>query len=403
LSFDVERLRSEFVSHRLIFYLVSFYAGYFFGWWAVVLVRDNFLVYRTLIFPTLGGVNDDGHIIDDWYRKYRRAFSTDGYNVDEWYRRYRRDFMPDFSGRIFEDSKSIPRSVDSPVRNFEYVGHGGVTNNSCGQFLGWVGCLQHPKHKNGLIWAYKVFKSCDSPRCSLCARFGWASRLASSVEARLVAASKVLGDIEHAVCSFPKKDYYLSYKQMKNGCIQILKSCSFLGGFMIFHAKSFGKYRPHFHVLGVIGAVGGAERCRHCKGADCYQCDGIEGRCYRAYADTGYIIRVFDKRKTIRGTISYEADHCTIDYSKRRFRVSTWWGCMAYANLSRLGIKVEKSHLRCPECGSDCGPIEYFGSRKFNLERDSRGFVAASFEPPAEDGKIVWQVRESFNPSEEDE
>ena len=76
---------------------------------------------------------------------------------------------------------------------------------------------------------------------------------------------------------------------------------------------------------------------------------------------------------------------------------------MGYSNLSRLGIKVEKSHLRCPECGSDCGPIEYFGSRKFNLERDSRGFVAASFEPPTEDGKIVWQVRESLIPSEENE
>lgn len=351
---------------------------------------------------SLGSSEDES--IRSWWETYRKDVSSALREIDAWYEQFRRDFVPDRSGRV-QLSKSVQKSVDAPVRNvpvrkFEYVGHGDVTNSSCGRFLGFSGCL-NPKHKNGLIWAYKVFKSCDSPKCSRCYKFGWASRLASFVEPRLIAASKVFGDIEHVVCSLRKEDHDLSYEEMKNKVIQVLKSCSFLGGFMILHAKSFGKFRPHFHCLLVVGAIGGAERCRHCKGGDCYRCDGIEGRCLRAYADTGYIVRVFDKRKTLGGTVKYESSHCTINYHKRRFRVSTWWGVMGYSNFSKLGVEVEKRRLLCPQCQSVCGPIEYLGGRTFDLDRDSVDFVRASLEPRSEGGKIVWRVRESVKPLEE--
>ena len=332
--------------------------------------------------------------IEDWFDRYKIDCFPISKEVDDWYSLYRKDFMPSVSGRVDLGVKSVQRRVDAPVRNFEYAGHGGVTNfKKCGKFLWLIGCLLHDP-----IWAFKVLSSCDSPKCSRCVK-SWAGRLAGDVAARLVAASEVNGDVEGGVISLRKEDVDLGYKQMKAKCIEILKSCTIHSGYMMLHGKSFGKYRPHFHWLGWVGAVGGAERCRHCQGGDCYACDGIEGRCYKVYQDTGYIVRVFDKRKTIRGTVSYEAKHCTIDYSKRRFRVGVWFGNVAYSNYCNLGVKVEKARLKCPECGSSGGRIDYVGDRVFDLDVDSPNFVRVSREPLVEGGKVVWVVHE-FKASE---
>jgi hypothetical protein len=307
--------------------------------------------------------------------------------------------MPSRSGTVSKASKPVPRGVDIPVRNFEYVGHGGVTNpNKCGKFVGWGGCLNRAMHKDGLIWTYKVFNSCDSPKCSRCYR-AWASRLAKSVEPRLVAGSKVHGDIEHVIVSVRKEDWDLNYKQMKEKCIQILKSCSIHSGYILLHAKSFGKYRPHFHCLCYVGADGGAERCRSCGGGHCYQCDGIYGRIYRCDAESGYIVKVLPKRITIGGTLFYEAEHCTINYSKRRFRVGVWFGSVSYSTYCDLGVKVERAGMRCPECGSFCGPLDYLGKREFVTDKSSRDFVRASFEQYMEGDKIAWVVKEKLEPS----
>ena len=318
--------------------------------------------------------------------------------IDDWWSRYRRDFAPDRYGSIpISDSiakKSVKRvrRVCVPVRKFEYVGHGGVTNpNKCGKFLSFGGCLMHDP-----IWCYKVLNSCDSPKCSCCYR-AWASRLAKSVEPRLASASKVLGEVEHIIVSLRKQDHDLSYVQMKNKCVMLLKSVTIHSGYALLHGKSFGKYRPHFHVLGWIGAEGGAERCRNCVDAHkrrCYPCDGIRGRIYRSDAESGYIIKVLDKRLTVSGTVFYEAEHCTIDYSKRRFRVGAWFGRTGYSNFWRLGVVVEKRKAKCPVCEGDTGLIEYLGSRDFVLDKDNPSFVKKSREALREDGEMVWRVRE---------
>jgi len=335
--------------------------------------------------------------IERWWQSYEHDEFVALREIDEWRFRYRRDFAPDRSGCIaLSDSvrresvvKPVQKNVDVPVRNFEYVGHGGVTNpNKCGRFVGWGGCLMHDP-----IWAYKILNSCDSPKCSCCYR-PWASRLAHSVEPRLVAASKVLGDIEHVVISLRKEDWDLSYEQMKDKCFQLLKSCSIHSGYMMLHSKSFGKYRPHFHVMCWIGAVGGAERCRRCGGGHCYPCDGVYGQIYRSDAESGYLIKVLPKRITVGGTLYYEAEHCTIDYSKRRFHVGVWFGSVACSNFCRLGVDVEKRGVQCPECHSDCGPIEYAGSRDFVLDKDSPDFAKSSREPLKDNGEISWVVKD---------
>lgn len=341
--------------------------------------------------------NTGDEIVERWRKSYERDSSSALREIDEWQHRFRRDFAPDRLGRIaLSDSvckavvvKPVQKNVDVPVRSFEYVGHGDVTNpDKCGWFVGWGGCLMHDP-----IWAYKVLNSCDSPKCSVCYR-SWASRLAKFVEPRLVAASKVLGDIEHVVISLRKEDWDLSYEQMKDKCIELLKSCTIHSGYMMLHSKSFGKYRPHFHVLCWVGAVGGAERCRSCGGGRCYPCDGVYGQIYRSDAESGYLIKVLPKRITVGGTLFYESEHCTINYSKRRFRVGAWFGRVGCSNFYRLGVDVEKRRVQCPECHSDSGPIEYSGSRDFVLDKNSPDFRKSSREPLRENGEISWVVKD---------
>lgn len=335
--------------------------------------------------------------IDGWWELYRCEFVDSPRQIDEWYQKYRKDFMPDRLGRVFKGSSEVVRRrVDVPVREFEYVGHGGVTNpNKCQQFVGWGGCLRHDKHKDGLIWAYKIFNSCDSPKCSRCYR-SWASRLAHFVKPKLVAGSKVHGDIEHVMVSLSKNDWDLPHNQMKDKTIGLLKSCGIHSGYIMLHGKSFGKYRPHFHTLAYVDAVGGAERCRSCGVRRCYKCDGIYGRIYRSDAESGYIIKVLPKRLSVGGTLFYEAEHCTIDYSRRRVHAGVWFGSVSYSTFSRLGVEVEKDRLYCPECGGLSGRIEYSGDRQFVLDKHSLGFARSSFEPYVDGDKVVWHVQESY-------
>ena len=149
-------------------------------------------------------------------------------------------------------------------------------------------------------------------------------------------------------------------------------------------------FSPHFHVLGFV--EGGYKRCRRCKGADCYACDGVEGKCYRVYQDTGYIVRVLEERKTIGGTAFYQLHHSSMDMLKRRFRVATYFGSCGYNNL---GVKVEKRRLLCPLCGSACGPIEHIGSKSLVvIPRSSRDFKSQFLKAFLEDDVPAWRVKE---------
>ena len=341
-------------------------------------------------------LSNHNDVVQSWLRSYEKDAVRD---LDDWLSRYRRDFAPDRWGRIAlsesivrKSVKPVRRRLPVSVREFEYVGHGGVTNpNKCGRFLSFGGCLLHDR-----IWCYKVLNSCDSPKCSCCYR-AWASRLARMIEPRLASASTVLGEVEHIIISLPKVDHDLSYEEMRDKCVRLLKKVTVHSGYALLHSKSFGKYRPHFHVLGWIGAEGGAERCRNCTGRiekRCYSCDGIWGRIYRADAKSGYIIKVLDKRKTVGGTVFYEAEHCTIDYSKRRFRVGCWFGRAGYSNFWRLGVKVEKAKALCPVCKSETGLLEYSGSKDFVLDYlNNPSFRRSSREALTENGEMVWRVR----------
>jgi hypothetical protein len=57
-------------------------------------------------------------------------------------------------------------------------------------------------------------------------------------------------------------------------------------------------------------------------------------------------------------------------------------------------VKFEKPRYHCPQCGSDCGFLEYVGSRRPAIDKGDPKFKPQSFEPFLEDGKPAWVVRE---------
>ena len=279
---------------------------------------------------------------------------------------------------------------------FQLVGHGKVTNDFCGKFLSYKGCLRADLHniitldgKNfkGKIFTRKVHHFCHKPSCPVCFKSGWAIRQAGNIENRLAEASKRFGLVEHIVCSVPVRDYGLSYKNLRKKVVKILAERGIVGGVLIFHGFRYNLQKhwywsPHFHVLGFV--LGGYSRCRHCKRKwNCLAgCGGFDDRSYQNFLKDGYYVKVLGKRKTVFGTAWYQLNHASIDTSKRRFHVATWFGICSYRKLK---ITVEKRKALCPICQHDLVDIRYCGNKRLACvpERDS-------FEDLEEDGRVVW-------------
>ena len=121
---------------------------------------------------------------------------------------------------------------ESEVRNefwsygeFELVGHGKQTNDKCGSFNKFMGCLNveahnasrwfNPDLKKDSVFVKSVYHSCDKPTCPKCFKFGWAVREASRMEKRLQEASVSYGLVEHIVASVPVELYGLGLEALR--------------------------------------------------------------------------------------------------------------------------------------------------------------------------------------------
>ena len=282
---------------------------------------------------------------------------------------------------------------------FLLVGNGNVTNSWCGRFKSHWGCLRVELHDKttldgnnykGKVHVQKVFNSCDKPSCPVCYKKGWAVREAGRIEARLKEAAKHFGQVEHIVCSVPVKDYDLDLEHLRKKVIEVLSNCGVVGGCVIFHGFRYRRlkgwyWNVHFHVLGFI--LGGYSRCRHCTGGNCYACDGVEGRLYRAYRDNGYIVRVLDERRTVGGTAWYQLNHATVKVGVKCFRVATWFGVCSYRKLK---VSPELRRRLCPICQHELERLRYFGSEDwFSGEFEKKSNFEADY---CEDGQPVWVV-----------
>jgi hypothetical protein len=260
--------------------------------------------------------------------------------------------------------------------DYELVGHGKVTDFSCGKFLGFRGCNRTELHEkttldgvnyNGKVFVRKVHCTCHKPTCPICYKNGWAVREAKMIAARLFECSKRFGQVEHIIVSVPHSDYALTLDTLRKKVVQkVLKSRGIVGGVLIFHAFRYrnreallkgifhpqGWYlSPHFHVLGYI--LGGYGKCRSCKFAKdetfigCRGCVGFEGRTRRSFDKDGYIVKVKGARKSVVGTAWYQLNHASLKRGVERFRVETWFGTCSYRKLE---VTPELRKDVCPIC-----------------------------------------------------
>lgn len=288
------------------------------------------------------------------------------------------------------------------------VGNGEVTNEYCGRWCSYRGCLNVKGHSitdlegknfHGKVYVEAVIHSCNKPSCPVCFKSGWAVRQAHNIRGRLKEASKRFGQVEHLCISVPSKDYGLKLASLRRKVIKMLPELGVIGGSLIGHGFRYNRQKhwywsPHYHVLGFI--MGGYARCRHCKGGDCYACDGFEGKTYRLYRENGYIVRVFGKRKTVFGTAWYQLNHASYKVGVKRFHVATWFGVCSYRKLK---LTVEKRKRLCPICLQELIRICYSGRMFFVKDRNSPDFRRWFWADFEEDGVPVWfkYVKPKFN------
>lgn len=312
-----------------------------------------------------------------------------------------------FSGEV--KSPSALEGSSGVYGDFQLVGHGQVTNDKCGTFRKVVGCTYTELHdkaifdkKGALVnctgkgYFKPYFHSCDKPSCPVCYERGWAIRQAGNIEFRLEQASKHFGLAEHIIISVPVKDYDLSYGALRHKVDKVLKSRGVICGVKIFHGFRFDKlsrswhFSPHFHILGFI--YGGYGKCRNCKRKwNCLKgCGGFDDRNYHdGFLKDGYVVKVKDKRKTIFGTAWYQLHHSSIDVSKKRFHVATWFGVTSYHKLQiskELRKEYDRKHRpKCPICGLPLVRHDYCGHKEniialFSKRRGARESVEGFFD-----------------------
>ena len=284
------------------------------------------------------------------------------------------------------------------------VGQSPRTNENCGTFFGRRGCLHVESHggnrldgtnHEGKIYVERIYNSCDKPSCSICFKYGWATRLAGKMTDRLNEASKALGlPVEHIMSSVPVKDYDLKLPALRSRSVKVLKRRGIVGGGQILHAFRYNKrkhwyFSPHWHVLGFVG---GGYRCRGCT-KDCavHNCDGFEARTRECFKKDGYIVKVLPKRKTIFGTCWYQLNHASIKKDVKNFHVVSWFGDCSYRKLK---VTVKRKKKACPLCQRDLIPLRYAGGKRRILADWLSVFdhdvERSSWEDYREDGQIVW-------------
>jgi hypothetical protein len=296
--------------------------------------------------------------------------------------------------------------------DYELVGHGKQTNAECGKFKRFDGCLNVEAHNTARfftpnlpkdsVYVRSVCHSCDKPTCPKCFKYGWAVRQATRMEKRLKQASARFGLVEHIVASVPHEEYGLSLEALRKRAVKILGNRGIIGGSMIFHGFRYRNGRvarktglpigwywnPHFHVLGFVGGEGYG-KCRRCKGADCYACNGFEGVTRSENKKDGWVVKVLEKRKTVGGTAWYQLNHASIRRGgSKKSHAATWFGVCSYRKLKLINGKDVGIKHKCPICGGDLVRLRYLGDFS-EISVSRRGEILSMFDA---DGEPLWEI-----------
>jgi hypothetical protein len=223
--------------------------------------------------------------------------------------------------------------------------------------------------------------SCDRLLCPSCF-LAHAVRAARSASVRLEAVSERFGPVEHGTIS-PDTSLVVEYMrrfgkkwedELWRYCWEQLKGAGVLGAAMVRHARRPDRERQdlyaslHYHFLGFLR--GGFDICRNCASRDkrkgispeCRGCKGFMGRVVRANdAGNHCIIKVFEKRKTVMGTLCYIMSHCSQRVDVERDHVLRYFGEVANCKFKSPPVK---NRVRCSVCGGEVRhDLKYVGHR----------------------------------------
>lgn len=214
---------------------------------------------------------------------------------------------------------------------------------------------------------------CNYALCSKCFLNGWVPRTSRSMEARLnEGVKRGLGKVEHGEVSVkPEVARALPFSVLKEKTRAALAAVGIFDVELVFHGARLDRKRhvlvhsPHFHWVGFVR--GGVDICRNCVHVreDCYDCPCFKGRGIREFRESGYLVKVFEERRTVFGTLKYILSHATI----RRVRMHTRFGVQRFSPITYLGalaprrmkIGRVKAVVGCPLCSKEMTRKVYVG------------------------------------------
>jgi len=320
---------------------------------------------------------------------------------------------------------------DSFCRSFGYeiIGHGQKLDNRCNVYAKTIGCPHVESHLEhvGLIPTHKCHHHCYNYRCPetrfcalVCYFWGACVREAQHIDQRLLYLSAKSGkSIEAGMISVPKRLYGAPEEVIRKWTILAAKKRGLEGANLICHPMRYasstyvdgkfhlGKfyYAHHYHFLGTFKES--YDICRECLnykpwnvksvrnntgygnhgGKACLECEHFEGLTRKLYKKDGFVMKVFDKRKSFFKTAAYELSHSGFKIGAKRVHVSTWFG-------SFVGVKVPyvRRKMVCPESGCKSNLVSLWYSGNYEIVKDSKSpfYQRDSWMPLMEEGKIVW-------------
>lgn len=257
------------------------------------------------------------------------------------------------------------------------VGRGAVTSEVCGRWVGFDVCMDTAGHEGVFVEGVDCTGKhilrhrhlwCHSAQCPVCFNRGWAVRVARNGEGRVLTAEKRgLGSAEHFSVSPPVADRNLPEHIQRERARKAMADRGITWGCMIFHGFRPNRetrtlvWSTHYHTVGYAPAL---EKCRNCHKV-CSEnkgCGGFVDRNYRCFEKDGYIVKVHDKRKTIFGTIFYQANHATVHVGLKRFHIISWFGLVSNR---KFRSEPRMSESKCPACGQEMSKGFYVGKEYF--------------------------------------
>jgi hypothetical protein len=178
--------------------------------------------------------------------------------------------------------------------------------------------------------------------------------------------------VEHGEVSIkPEVGRAMPFSVLKETSREALAAVGIFDVELVFHGARLDRKRrvlvhsPHFHWVGFVR--GGVDVCRNCAHvrADCYDCSCFKGRGIRAFRESGYLVKVFEERRTVIGTLKYILSHSTI----RRVRMRYRFGVQRFSPITYLGALANrtmkigrvKAVVGCPLCNNEMQRKVYVG------------------------------------------